>query len=288
MGSEAHVLLAGGGAEDLAYARQRIASLEALWSRFLPDSEISRLNATGSQRVSVETLELVHLAVEGFEATDGLFDPTILDALIASGYDRTFDDLDPNGPRGTRPIAVPGCDAITFDGDRIVMQPGATFDPGGIGKGYAADLVCEELRARPGVRGACVNLGGDLRVAGAGPDEEPWVIEIEDPFGRAPLGVVALEDGAIATTSRTRRRWRRGGAEHHHVIDPRSGVSADGGLASVTVIAGDAWWAEVVAKAIFVGGAEHAGAITRGAAVESFVVADDGSVVDLTRSAVSR
>lgn len=288
MGSEAHVLLVGGSAGDLTYARERLAHLEALWSRFRPDSEISRLNASGSHRVSEETRALVHLAVEACDATGGLFDPTILDALIASGYDRSFEVLDPSGPTDARSMAVPGCDAIAFDGDRIVLRRGATFDPGGIGKGYAADLVCEELSARAGVRGACVNLGGDLRVAGEGPGGEPWVIEIEDPFGRAPLGVVALEDGALATTSRTRRRWQRGGVERHHVIDPRSGVPADGGLAAVTVIAGDAWWAEVIAKAIFVAGSAHARDVARDAEVEALLVADDGSVTDLTRSAVSR
>lgn len=288
MGSDAHVLVVGGEAADLAYARERIAQLEARWSRFLPDSEISRLNAAGSLRVSAETAALLALAIEASDATGGLFDPTVLSSLIGAGYDRSFELIDPEAQGGTRAYLVPGAAALAIDGDRATLRDGALFDPGGIGKGYAADLVCEGLLCRPGVRGACVNIGGDLRVGGEGPDGRCWLVEIDDPLGRAPLGVVAIEDGAMATTSRMRRRWRRAGMEQHHVIDPRTGAPVRGSLAAVTVIAGEAWWAEAAAKAVFVAGHAFAGAIARDAGVEAIVVADDGTTIDLTEGAMSR
>ena len=137
--------------------------------------------------------------------------------------------------------------------ERIVTLPAdARFDPGGIGKGLAADLVADELRSF-GAAGVCVNVGGDLRVAGAAPGAgDAWVIALRDAPDDEPVAHVAVADGGVATTSRSRRRWTTAdGIERHHVIDPATGRSAVTPVLHATAIAADAWRAEVLSTVAF-------------------------------------
>lgn len=277
MGSTAHVVAVGPRRGALDRVRRRLESLERAWSRFVPGSEICRLNAAGGEpvRVSRETATLVARAVDGWRATGGLFDPTVLPAVEAAGYDDSFERLPPDR-RARRPVAAPGCDGIIIDGMTIGMPPGTRFDPGGIGKGLAADLVVEEMLVAGEARGACVNIGGDLRASGE-PPGDAWIVQIDDPFGRPPLGSVAVVEGAVATSSRMRRQWRMSGSQRHHLIDPRHGC-APGGIAAVSVVAGAGWWAEVLAKAAFVA-PDGSGAAILGAAGAPALIVDDGGVV---------
>ncbi len=264
MGSDAQVIVNGpegqpGRAGGLAAeARRRVDALEACWSRFLDGSELSGLNRRAGHPVEVseDLWALVVRAIDGWRVSGGRFDPTVHDALLAAGYDRDLDDV----RAGPRPSARPsrpsrGCAGIALvPGTRIVALPrGVALDPGGIGKGLAADLVVADLLAA-GAAGACVNLGGDLRVEGEPPGGGSWAVEVEDPWTGEPVAELAVARGAVATTSRTRRVWETGGGLRHHLIDPATGRSAEGGLAAVTVLAGEAWRAEVLAKAAFVAG----------------------------------
>jgi thiamine biosynthesis lipoprotein len=247
--------------------------------------------------VSPDTRALIEHAVDAWRATGGLYDPTILAALEAAGYDRSFDDLERGdtaaGTRPSRPAAAaPGCAGITVD--RLVGSvrlPGdVTIDLGGIGKGYAADLVAAELMALPSARwrGVLVNLGGDLRTAGEAPAPGGWIVAVEDPLGTGRTGLLSLGSGAIATSTRLRRSWTRAGEDRHHLIDPRTGVPARSGLASVTVVAGEAWRAEVLAKAAFVAGGESAAAVVVDAGATGLLVTDDGDVQELDGLAAFR
>jgi thiamine biosynthesis lipoprotein len=253
MGTWAHVVAVDGSPGALCQARARIEQLEARWSRFRPDSEVSRLNRAGGRPVlvSADTAALVGRAVAGWRGTGGRFDPMVLGPLLDAGYDRCF--------RGGRVVGLPA---------------GAGFDPGGIGKGLAADLVVAELLAG-GARGACVNLGGDLRAEGAG----PWVVDVADPFddGAPPIARLAVDAGGVATSSRLRRAWTgEDGTARHHVIDPTTGKPADTGVAAVTVVTGDAWRAEVLAKAALLAGLPDALHVLADGRATGLVVDDRG------------
>lgn len=230
MGTWAHVIVVGSPQDGCQRARARIEDLERRWSRFLPDSEISRLNASDGRVVwvSPETAALVARAARARVFTGGRFDPSVLPALIAAGYDRSIDQI---GEATSAPPAA-----------------GTGFDPGGIGKGLAADIVVGELLAA-GAQGACVNLGGDLRVEGLAPGGGPWVVDVKE----SPLRL-GLTRGAVATSSPLRRRWNVGGEHRHHLIDPATGRPAETDVAAVTVLAGTAWRAEALATAAAVAG----------------------------------
>jgi thiamine biosynthesis lipoprotein len=278
--------VAGGGADLGAVAADAIEALEAKWSRFRPTSELCRVNdAAGAPVVvSPETYDLVARAVDAWRFTGGRYDPTILPALIAAGYDRSFDELaaDDRAPAGD-PVPAPGCAGVVLDAivHAIRLPEGVAFDLGGIGKGYAADLVARDLASGDDWRGVLVNLGGDLRAMGESPAPHGWVIEVDDPLDTGATGLLSLATGAVATSTRLRRAWTRAGRAMHHLVDPRTGLPGGSGVASVTVIAGDAWRAEVLAKAAFLAGPVDGGQLVTDAGATGLVVTDDGSVLEL-------
>jgi thiamine biosynthesis lipoprotein len=243
--------------------------LERMLSRFRPDSELSRLNRERELEASAELVELIELALEARAATGGRFDPTLHDALVAAGYDRTFAELPPDASGGGAAPPVGG-GRVALDGRRIELGPGASLDLGGIAKGYAADR-CAALLAPLGP--ALVNAGGDLAVS-APRSDGPWPVGVDVPQGQLTL---ALSGGGLATSGRDRRRWRRGCEERHHLIDPATRRPAEGCPLAITVSAASATAAEVIAKALFLAGpaavreAEQAG-------VPAVVVGDDGDV----------
>lgn len=259
MGTEVHVFVHGPG-ELLDLAQREIFRLERLWSRFLADSEITVLNdhAGAWVTVSPETVELVGRALEGWSVTRGRFDPTVLGDVIRSGYDRTFTDL-VDRRRPPRSSLRRDAGGIDVDGaaNAVRLPASVGLDPGGIGKGLAADLVADRLDTE-GAAGALVNVGGDLRAVGYGPRGDPWTVEIDPAASGLPLATVALGKGGLATSTVLRRRWRMGGRPEHHIIDPRTGQSADCGVVAATVLASCAWQAEVLAKVALVGGIETA------------------------------
>lgn len=250
MGSHVHILAVDGPAHALPNARAAVGALERRWSRFQPDSEVSRINAADGQPITVSTTTatLIALAVRGWAATDGAYDPTVLDAVIGAGYDRSFELIaasDAGPTAATRP--APGCAGIAVDVDtgRVRLPAGVRIDPGGIGKGLAADLVATMLVAN-GASGALVNIGGDVRVAGTAPSGG-WRIDVDLPTV-TDTGLV-LRSGGVATSGTHRRQWVRDGQRSHHLIDPRTGVPSASPFMAATVVAGTAWHAEVLTKA---------------------------------------
>lgn len=257
MGSRVHVAVVGGDVGLLDHAQLRLERLEALWSRFVPTSDLSRLNAAAGRPVEVapETSALVRLAVEAWSLTGGLFDPSVLDAVEAAGYDRTFEEVRARRPIPATATAVPGCGEVAVDGDRVRLPLGVRLDPGGLGKGRAADLVATELMER-GALGACVNVGGDVRVLGeAPPGAGLWAVAVEDPGDPArPVTQIGLCGGAVASSSTLRRRWASTHGSVHHLIDPRTGRSSASDVVAATVVAAEAVWAEIFAKCLVVAG----------------------------------
>ncbi len=282
MGSQVHLIVVGGRASLIDTSRRRIDELERRWSRFQPDSEVSTLNARAGSPVAVsrETVELVERSMAAWRLSGGMFDPTLLGALLRAGYDRSFDELEPGAGPVPSPLQ-PGCSDIEVRGHEITLPAGSGFDPGGIGKGLAADIVTREAIAA-GADGVCVNIGGDLRVAGASAAGEPWTIAVEHPSVPRPLVLVGITDGAVATSTTLRRRWAVARGVHHHLIDPFTGAPSTSDITLATCIAADGWVAEVMAKAVLLRGSGRAFDLVDGSGVEALAVRDDGRVLTTT------
>ena len=263
MGTRAHVVVVGPDAANLLQtAIERIAQLESMWSRFQPTSDISRLNRSGGRptAVAAETIGLVAHGVAAWRLTNGTFDPTMVTQLASLGYDRSFADLVDSASNGDSctPVdnteSTPSCGDIMIDHERgeVVMPAECGFDPGGIGKGLAADLVTRQL-IDAGAWGVLVNLGGDLAVKGLPPQGVEWIVTIREPsVTSVELATARLRDSGMATSSSSKRRWTSGASEHHHILDPTTGNSATSNAVLATVIAGEAWWAEVLATSLVV------------------------------------
>lgn len=275
MGTTAHLHLPDhliGPVTDLLYR------LESIWSRFVQDSDISRLNAAGGRPVEVasETIDLIRAMVGAHLATDGSFDPTLLAPLIRLGYPASgSDEADPEISAGA---AARGCLSEIFIDDatrRVALPPGTVLDPGGIGKGRAADLAVERAMFE-GAEGALVEIGGDLRVEGRPQDAEHWTIDLLTPDRSSVAGQVGLASGAVATSTDALRTWMHNGRRVHHLLDPFSGCPADNGVAACTVIAATATWAEVLTKPAFVQGRRFALALANRFGIGMLVTESNG------------
>jgi thiamine biosynthesis lipoprotein len=233
-------------AAAFAAGEAEFARLEQVMSRFRPDSELSRLNAAGELDVSPDLAEVVELALAARDRSGGRFDPTVHNAVVAAGYDRTFSELPADTAEPPEAAACGG--AVELDGCRIRLAPGVRLDLGGIGKGFAAERVAAELA----LAGPClVSAGGDVAIRGV-PAQGCWPVAVAD----GPT--LGLTGGGLATSGVDGRRWRRGGSEQHHLIDPATGRPAESDLVRVTAHGDSAVEAEVLAKMLLLAGADEA------------------------------
>jgi thiamine biosynthesis lipoprotein len=281
MGTTGEIVVVGGSPALIDQGLRRLEWLEARWSRFRPGSDVSALNRAAGWGVVVspETVLLVDRALRAAAATDGRYDPTVGRAVIAHGYDRTFAAVGA-AAAGLEPHPEVDGSWPMIEVDRtsctIALPEGTIFDPGGIGKGLAADLVAADLAAE--ADGVLVNLGGDVRFAGRAPTDDGWVVTVEDPLDPdAELARLALPAGAVATSSTLRRAWQTAAGSAHHLIDPRTGRPAATGVVSVTAVAAEGWWAEVQAKSLLLAGPDALDTLRPDDGVEALLTLDDGT-----------
>lgn len=237
MGSE-WWLDASCGEATLAEAERYVREQEQRFSRFRSDSMLSRLNVD-REIEDRELADVTALALELRAVTDGAFDPSIGAALVAAGYDRSFELL------GARSVATDSCSTsptIVVRGDHVRLGEGGKMDLSGIVKGWTADQVGRLLRER-GARTVIVDAGGDVLVANDETELELIGLGVE---GYA----VRLAQGAVATSSVVKRRWQTSEGERHHIISPETKLPADTRFALVSVVAKDAATADALATAL--------------------------------------
>jgi FAD:protein FMN transferase len=262
-------------------------------SRFRDTSELNLLNsrAGGPVQVSQELFDVVKLAVSVAEETGGLVVPTLLPALQAAGYDRSFDDLVTDarpasyGLRSTI-FSLPRTDwhDIRLDeATRTVQIPAdMALDLGGVGKGWAASKAAGMLSE---YGPALVDAGGDVAVSGSMRDGSAWPIGVSDPFQpESDVELLAMRSGGVATSGRDFRRWKQGGVWRHHIIDPRTSEPAVTDVLSATVVAPTLEQAEMAAKAAFIlGSTEGIAWIEAREETGALLVLEDGQVVRSSR-----
>ncbi len=262
---------------DADLAADTLYQVEALFdaaeerlTRFAETSELSRLNARSNQWISVSNVlwNLITKAIQLAEQTDGLFDPTLLNALVAAGYDRSFQDLGVNSNGTTNAVARSLAinkgrwQSVTLDAPHhaIWLPEGVRVDLGGIGKGYTAQQAIYFLSQW----GPClIDAGGDL-VAGDAPATLPgWPVALAAPTLHdeemaGDLAQIWLKNATLATSGIDYRHWQQNGQRMHHLIDPRTGRPATTDLVTASVLAADASVAEAWATALLVAGQAYA------------------------------
>jgi thiamine biosynthesis lipoprotein len=283
-------------AADAAWAevRAEFGAVDLALSRFRNDSELTDLNRLAGSgeviRVSARLRQALAAIDRASRVTDGRFDASVLGALERigeQGANLAASDSNP-GHAKDRDEVIPA-DAA---GRRrwLVHVPAVAVDLGGIGKGLALRWAQDRaLAALPPNAGLLLDAGGDL-VAGGQPPAGGWQVGIEDPAAPDPAAadpvvVVAVDAGAVATSSVRVRNWiGPDGTAVHHLVDPRTGRPARTGLIAVTVSARDPAWAEVWSKALFLAGRDGIADEARSRGVAAWWV-DDGGRLGMTPEA---
>jgi len=234
---------------------------EMVLSRFHPGSELTRLNNHPEVQLSISDIlaEALQNALEMEGLSAGLVSPTVLHAVVASGYDRSFELIGSLSselwPESVHWMQHQPKELLFNQALQTVRLPyGAGLDLGGTAKGWAADRAAVKLSE---VGPALVNAGGDIAVNCGGDFDYAWSIAIHDPLEkREDLGVLILREGGIATSGRDHRHWNQGGLKRHHIIDPRIAEPARTDILAATAIAPTAAEAEMAAKTAFILGSQ--------------------------------
>jgi thiamine biosynthesis lipoprotein len=202
-----------------------VLRIEAAYSRYREDSNVSRINAAAGKdfvECDDETCQLLAYADHLYHSSGGLFD--ITSGVLRRAWDFRHAKL-PDPRLLDSLVALVDWPAVRREENRVMLpRAGMEIDFGGFGKEYAADRAAT-LLLRHGVRHGYANLGGDMRFAGPQPDGQPWVIGIQDP--REPDGIaasIAISQGALATSGDYERYFELGGKRYCHVLDPRTGM----------------------------------------------------------------
>ncbi|MBV9831248.1 MAG: FAD:protein FMN transferase [Marmoricola sp.] len=210
-----------------AVVRDLMAEVAAAVDRFRPDSDLSRVNARPGHLVAVSplTTTLVGLALRAAERTDGACDPTVGTALRRAGY---VDDIDAvrrfrQATTAAQPAA--GWRSVELDRarHRVAVTPDGLLDLGATAKAWTADQASARASDELGLP-VLVSIGGDLAVSGS---DRPWRLDVSEHEGGAGQRV-KITHGGLATSSTGGRRWSTTAGPRHHLIDPRTGLPAEG------------------------------------------------------------
>jgi thiamine biosynthesis lipoprotein ApbE len=274
------------GARPAARAVARVLTeVDASYSRFREDSELSRLNRRSGTPVRVSPLlyRAVAEALRASRLTGGAVDPTVGATLRLIGYDKDFSLVDESGgPLELAAEPIPGWEVVqlTPASESISVPRGVELDLGSTGKALAADLAAAEAMAAAGNGGILVSLGGDIAVAGGAPEGGWRVLAAEDsavpPSSQGQT--VSISTGGLATSSITVRRWWRGKQLYHHIVDPATGLPAASPWRTVTVYAASCLDANIAATAAIVLGARALPWLEANG-LDARLVAIDGSVI---------
>lgn len=260
-------------------AADEIERLDALWSISSSDGDIARLNTDKQATLSDDTIALLKRAQKISASTGGLFACTIEPVMEAWGFtngnytvpdDATLQSL----------LAHVDDTQIAIDGNTVTIPADVKVDLGGIAKGFTSDRVME-LFSADGVTSGIISLGGNVQTLGTKPDGSLWRVGIQDPDDSSGIiATIEVADKAVITSGGYQRYFEQDGTTYHHIIDPRTGMPADSGLTSVTIVSDDGTLADGLSTSLFIMGKEAALDYWR-AHRDNFdviLVASDGSI----------
>ena len=262
-----------------------VAWFEARYSRFIPDSLVSRINAAAGEHwveVDAETDALFNLCQEMIFFTRGVFDPTSA-PLIRLWNWKASPPVIPTDAQIAAALELVGWRKIQRKpGGIFLPRAGMSLDLGGIGKEYAVDRVCTMALQR-GIENVLVDFGQDVRVHGQPPEKGAWHIGLEDPQqpGKCWTGV-AVTNHAVATSGDYLRNFTRDGRRFGHIIDPRDGQPVHNGVLSVSVIAPHCTFAGIMSTAAFVLGPKE------GMEMMSLCPGVEGAIITETNRVLSK
>ena len=259
------------------------AEWEQIFSRFIPDSELNRLNRNNGRPfpVSSPLWELLGLSLENARNSEGLISPAILDQLELAGYDRSFEQIQHHAvEKYLIPADEPCLDEVVLDETThtVTLPRHLRLDLGGVAKGWAAQQAMLRLSA---VHPAMVDAGGDIAISGPLANGDAWPVGVRDPFHPGNnVAYLGLKRSCVATSGTDYHRWMLNGSWQHHLIDPRTGSPADTDLITATVIAPDVMAAEMAAKMVLILGSKNGKEwLEQQPGEEGLLIHEDGTLI---------
>ena len=241
----------------ISAALDEMARVDRLLSNYNPASELSRMNQEASQgpfHASAELFTFVTVCRKFYDDTEGTFDPTVGALVRAWGFFSRQPGL-PNAEQIAAARLASGFDKVQIDPGETTIRyavPHLEMDPGGIGKGYAADQATEVLK-RLGIHAALVNAGGSsISAIGHPPGQRAWRIAVSNPANESKaLAVVELRDTSLSTSGVSQQSLQTGPHTYSHIFDPRTGEPVEN-MCQVTVVTQKGTDAEALSKAAFI------------------------------------
>ncbi len=240
-------------------AVDEINRLETVLSAEKQESDIYKLNETGSGTLSTDTKNIVSKALEINKTTNGAFDISIYPLMVKWGFTTQKYNV-PSKNEISKLLKDVDSSKIIFDekSGNIKLKENMKIDLGGIAKGYTSNRVMQIFK-ECGVKSGLVSLGGNVQALGTKTDGTAWQIAIENPDKSSDyIGVVSVKDKAVITSGGYERYFEKNGKTYHHILDPETGYPAESGLKSVTIVSDDGTLADALSTSLFVMGKEKA------------------------------
>ncbi len=250
-----------------------LAATDRLLSATRADSPVAIFNASSDGKdvsMPAEVMALVGKAVNISRTCGGAFDITT--APLSALWERCEDNNTlPTAEQLAAVLALVGGEHLTLDATTLTKDtPDVCIDLGGIGKGYAIDVLLDALTATDGITGGIISMGSNVAVLGKKPDASPWRIALRDPNdASAAVGYLHLTEGQILSVSGDYERYFTIDGEHYsHILDPKTGYPPDNGLRSVAVLCPDGATADALSTALMVMGEDAARELYESGALE--------------------
>jgi thiamine biosynthesis lipoprotein len=271
------------GEKAIETAFSTIERFGDLVNYFSDKSEVSDINRNAGVapvRVSAETLDVIEKAVFVAEKSGGAFDPTIGPIIKLWDFHNKTKAPDSEIKKNLRLVNYRN---IIIDREKstvFLKEKGMQLDPGGIAKGYAADLAVEALK-QEGIRAGVVAAAGDISTFGLRPDGKPWNVGIKNPRQKSGadevLATIRMGDKAISTSGDYERYFISDGQRYHHILDPKTGYPANT-CRSVTIITGKGVFTDAFSTAVFVLGPEKGLKLAKEEEMEALIIDSNGKI----------
>lgn len=263
------------------------ARFDALWNRFDPSSEVSRINANAGRepvKVHEDTRFIIKKSLVHSELSGGAFDITIGPLVDLWGFTRGERRVPASDEIRRAQELVDYRDVVVDDaaGTVFLRRPGMSLDLGAVAKGYATDRAAAILKSH-GITQALINAGGNVYAIGSKPDRTNWTIGVQHP--RRPGQLIAsmrLIDMSAVTSGDYERFFEVGGVRYHHIIDPSTGSPARGGLTAITVVSRDSAEADMLSTSVFILGKSKGIELIRRIGGTEAVFVEEGNIVTIT------
>lgn len=238
-----------------------LAEFNKSLSVYIPDSEISLFNKNGElEHPSNLFLDVFKKSKQVYEQTDGTFDPTVGPLIQVWGFGPNKTVITPDSSAIDSILLLISMEKVDLINGRMTKDSNVQLDFGAIAKGQAVDEVTKWLEAH-GAMNYMVEIGGEVSCKGQNEKGEVWAIGIEDPMvdqlDRRLLAIAKLKDRSLATSGNYRNFYEKDGQIFAHIIDPRTGYTANHNLLSASVFARDCMTADAFATAFMVLGLEE-------------------------------